>query len=684
AWFGPGLLCLKRLSANFRHDFSVIGPMLLPTRCAHCSSWTSRDFTIFMPTLCSLERRMGALGPDVQALWMKSPMHASAAHQHKPSTSELAAQNLVDWGVGPQRHEELSALVQHPFARDPLVESDLQFVVDAYVANGPRIESLRRARLRLVLRVARILSPLDERVLAQRHVRLQGAPGVRPVHIAFMVALMGWPDKGLPSRPALGFELAGAIPPSGILRPIATKHIGKGPEPEAGEEVFGGDACRCVAAVEAMRHPSKNVGATWDLTLAEISEGIADPMRTKDEMDSLHGAGRWRPLVRHVIWQADKWRPIDDGKRSRTNALSSTHETAVCIPPEFVIILLKCMALSFIKASGGIPPWFKPMVSLEDWWKGYRQLFPTSEHMGLAVVAVMCPETRSWLYAQLRGLPFGLGSAVNQFTRAAGFVTALNRRILLTLTGHYADDSPTVELSCLAGLRWSASNIVQESAVCSGGKYSASKHWPPSFMFNFLGHLHDLVRTCYALGATWGPKLHTRERLVEMCMAAVQSGRLSSGTAAKMRGLATWMDAALAVRVYTDAAADADRVRLGAKVILPDGRTFVTVLDADQCLRETWGPQDTVINQAELQRGALVAATFAKELRGQDVIWRVGNTSAATSLVKAGSPTATMRRLALQALALLAALGCRCWFDHVPSADNPADALSRDALDDPT
>ena len=136
-------------------------------------------------------------------------------------------------------------------------------------------------------------------------------------------------------------------------------------------------------------------------------------------------------------------------------------------------------------------------------------------------------------------------------------------------------------------------------------------------------------------------------------------------------------------RVYTDAAATADRVRLGAKVLLPEGRTLITVWDADQTARAAWGPQETVINQAELQCGALVAATFAAELRGRDVIWWVDNTSAATSLVKAGSPTATMCRLALQASAMLAGLGCRCWFEHVPSADNPADVLSREALEDP-
>ena len=31
---------------------------------------------------------------------------------------------------------------------------------------------------------------------------------------------------------------------------------------------------------------------------------------------------------------------------------------------------------------------------------------------------------------------------------------------------------------------------------------------------------------------------------------------------------------------------------------------------------------------------------------------------------------------------MLSSLGCRCWFEHVPSDDNPADVLSRAGLDD--
>eukprot|EP00971_Amphidinium_carterae_P068771 1361784-Amphidinium_carterae.1 len=52
-------------------------------------------------------------------------------------------------------------------------------------------------------------------------------------------------------------------------------------------------------------------------------------------------------------------------------------------------------------------------------------------------------------------------------------------------------------------------------------------------------------------------------------------------------------------------------------------------------------------------------------------------------MVKAGSPTEDNSRMAMRAAFLLARLGCRTWYEHVPSAANPADALSRDALGDP-
>ena len=75
------------------------------------------------------------------------------------------------------------------------------------------------------------------------------------------------------------------------------------------------------------------------------------------------------------------------------------------------------------RRTGHIPPWFDLRASVEDWWKGYRQIFPTAHDMAFAIVALQRPTTRAWQYVQLKGLPFGLGAAVNQFSRPPMMLT---------------------------------------------------------------------------------------------------------------------------------------------------------------------------------------------------------------------------------------------------------------------
>ena len=110
-------------------------------------------------------------------------------------------------------------------------------------------------------------------------------------------------------------------------------------------------------------------------------------------------------------------------------------------------------------------------MSTEDWWKGYRQILPIADHMGLAIVAVMHPETRQWHCSQLKGLPFGLASSVNQFSRVAAFVTAVSRRLLYSLCGHYVDDMALVEMSSIARCSSSASACAGALADLMGVKH---------------------------------------------------------------------------------------------------------------------------------------------------------------------------------------------------------------------
>ena len=124
-------------------------------------------------------------------------------------------------------------------------------------------------------------------------------------------------------------------------------------------------------------------------------------------------------------------------------------------------------------------------------------------------------------------------------------------------------------------------------------------------------------------------------------------------------------------------------MRIGAMIIKPDGPAHVLVYDPPPDIVRSWGNGASIINQAELYAAPVVVSTCPDLLRGESVIWFIDNSAAEAALVKAGSPTETMCRLALVATAALASIKARPWYEHVPSKDNPADVLSRDGLQDP-
>ena len=113
---------------------------------------------------------------------------------------------------------------------------------------------------------------------------------------------------------------------------------------------------------------------------------------TREQFTAKFGRGGCRPLPIHVIQQHDEWRTIDDGKRSRTNPLSTVSETIVNIPATITILITSALAVTLNSAFGKIPGRFHVQAAVEDWWKGYRQLFPARKHMAHNVIAVLHPQ----------------------------------------------------------------------------------------------------------------------------------------------------------------------------------------------------------------------------------------------------------------------------------------------------
>ena len=119
-----------------------------------------------------------------------------------------------------------------------------------------------------------------------------------------------------------------------------------------------------------------------------------------------------------IVYGRGEWRPVDNGKRAGANLLTIFSETVACMPPEFAAFTVKALAAALFGMTGRLPEWPKPTLSVEDWWKGCRQvaphrrstpvlascLFPTHLHAGIGILppVALRPITRPALWLWLR------------------------------------------------------------------------------------------------------------------------------------------------------------------------------------------------------------------------------------------------------------------------------------------
>jgi hypothetical protein len=87
-------------------------------------------------------------------------------------------------------------------------------------------------------------------------------------------------------------------------------------------------------------------------------------------------------------------------------------------------------------------------------------------------------------------------------------------------------------------------------------------------------------------------------------------------------------------------------------------------------------------NLGELLAWPVVVYSLADHIRGRGVIWFIDNSTALSTLIKAESATKDGSHMAMTMSLSLMALECRCWFEHLDSALNPSDVLSRDGYED--
>jgi len=174
-------------------------------------------------------------------------------------------------------------------------------------------------------------------------------------------------------------------------------------------------------------------------------------------------------------------------------------------------------------------------------WKGFRQNHPCKSDECFCIVTFIHPVHRERVYCRLRGLPFGMGSVVNQFNRLPHLKTAVSRRLFGMLACHYFDDE--LFLDQLLHVRGS-STMIRALANLWGIKYSPLKSQRLSAWTGFLGQQYDWSGFSSTQSITFGIKQTTRDKASSMLGDALAQDRLTPGTASKIRAFCSgWITA---------------------------------------------------------------------------------------------------------------------------------------------
>lgn len=145
--------------------------------------------------------------------------------------------------------------------------------------------------------------------------------------------------------------------------------------------------------------------------------------------------------------------------------------------------------LAELRASGAPP---EPISrGTRDMKRAYRQLACAPAHQRFQVVCLWHPTRRTWVFAELRGLAFGLAVSVLHFNRVPAHICAIARRWLAIPAINFYDDCKLTALARAAPSCWRWFKALVELL---GWLFDPDKDSPMGPEGPFLGLQEDFSR----------------------------------------------------------------------------------------------------------------------------------------------------------------------------------------------
>ena len=670
-----------------------------------------------------------AIGPDLGVIAARAERAAAVGRQRGSDRSRVTVDNPVPAYLEKGAHMQAASAAIHPFHRRPPIEQDLRHSIELSAGWGRIAAAQREARIEAMRRVAECLLPAAKKArMAQSPRARQVAGEVNAPFIAFMIVLCLWPHDTLPARFLEGFSVMGPVEVtnrSGYKPATTTSDALLATAQEWHDQVFASP-------------PPADAQDIYDATQKEIEKGFSDVLRDRSFYDRRFGPCGWRGCIRFGTWQGDKFRPIDDGKRSGHNAAQEVFEKIHHCPLEFFFLACKHFLEVLEKTQPAeLPTWTSPRIAVCDLGDAYRGTPSDEDSCRWMIILLFDVALQRWRACEQWGHSYGFRSSVNNFNAYPELTVAFCRRFLAVATHHYVDDFPVFDHS---GGGNSSHKALIEVFRCGGcATIAHEKTKPPATSNLFLGAVHDFSDLCSTGTAYLRTKPGRAEKIAEKCCQARRTRRLTPGAAAELRGALVF----LASSIHGNLAGGGlqplgEHIRTGRTEVdnrLAEALEFLETAalhappravqlrghqprmeawsdaEYDQCKPEAGGglgflcqfddrvvgfsckvppsfieellPKKQQIGQLEALVPLVALWTFPSLFKGRDILWGVDNTSAEAALIRGYSTKADTAPIVAATSILLAKHHCRPWWYHVDSASNPSDGLSRNGVQDP-
>jgi len=650
-----------------------------------------------------------------------------------------------------ERHMEEAASVRPPTRAERsgyTCRADTVAAIRFCLDKGDGLPGWRRKQKFMLGEVRKMLEP-ENRVLRAAQ---PPPPNVRSiagdVNIAMMCALvdsMAWPDVMLPYKFATGFESVGEIPDSGVYRRVesvlddqAADELRK--SVDATNEAWLGEVCGLLRrrAEKAGPEEAEAMRVLKAKSDAEAASGLcAKPITLNQLLRKYTRKGKLqaRILPRFGVWQgrasARKVRAIDDGRMSRTNEITRTHETITTPSPEFPAHVVDELARACVERGIPIPD---VELGLDDLFAAYRRI-PT-RHQEYMIAAVWDMETEQPIFYEVYGHCFGLVSSVLNFNRVPHLMCVAAALLFAAPVDHFFDDYLTMDLKvgrgsaqeCLDALhnavrlrlepkkRKRSASVQEELGVeCDLRKVATER---VVLLAPTPARVADILADLQACQDAGEMSPATAERLFGRISFALTATIGAFGRAATQpllqrahephrRRAAPFTDAMrrmleffravlpslppLAVQcgpghvsdmppviVYTDASYN-ERGWSGLGIVVIDGSdVWEAGCRVPEWLLQWLRPRGQQVNHLEEVAAVAARLTFPDVLHQRKVLHFIDNTVALSKAVHGYAKDPDMAAVVNSLHACDAALGIDAWFEWVPSHANVSDLPSRD------